>query len=184
MTILDDARAGMNPDIRPQDDLFGHVNGRWLDETEIPADRSSWGPFVQLADAAEQHVKEIIEELAQAQGDDLDEDARKIGDLYASSAEHGGDPRNVYKVGLNTTRLLMALGDVTCAWLLLRSYARSRVRLLLWSGVCFAGLTVNNVLLFIDRILLPSTVDLGTWRLLAALVALLPLLYGLVWEDQ
>ena len=40
----------MNPDIRPQDDLFGHVNGRWLDETEIPSDRSSWGPFVQLAD--------------------------------------------------------------------------------------------------------------------------------------
>jgi alkylation response protein AidB-like acyl-CoA dehydrogenase len=46
--------------------------------------------------------------------------ATMVGDLYASSAEHGGDPRNVYKVGLNTTRLLMALGDVTCAWLLLR----------------------------------------------------------------
>ena len=41
-------------------------------------------------------------------------------DLDASSVEHGGNPRNVYKVGLNTTRLLMALGDVTCAWLLLR----------------------------------------------------------------
>ena len=46
VSILDDARPGMNPDIRPQDDLFGHVNGRWLDETEIPSDRSSWGPFV------------------------------------------------------------------------------------------------------------------------------------------
>ena len=54
MSILDDAREGMNPDIRPQDDLFGHVNGRWLDEVEIPSDRSSWGPFVELADAAEQ----------------------------------------------------------------------------------------------------------------------------------
>ncbi len=80
----------MNPDIRPQDDLFGHVNGRWLDETEIPSDRSSWGPFVQLADAAEQHVKEIITELAErtANGDLAGaadaEDARKIGDLYAS----------------------------------------------------------------------------------------------------
>ncbi|MGA8845633.1 MAG: M13-type metalloendopeptidase [Nocardioides sp.] len=93
MSILDDARQGMNPDIRPQDDLFGHVNGRWLDETEIPADRSSWGPFVQLADTAEQHVKEIITELAErtANGDGADladaadaEDARKIGDLYAS----------------------------------------------------------------------------------------------------
>ncbi|WP_174813032.1 M13 family metallopeptidase [Nocardioides psychrotolerans] len=72
----------MNLDIRPQDDLFGHVNGRWLDEVEIPSDRSSWGPFVQLADVAEQHVHTIIEELAA--GEPRDEDARKIGDLYAS----------------------------------------------------------------------------------------------------
>ena len=90
MTILDDARPGMNPDIRPQDDLFGHVNGRWLDETEIPSDRSSWGPFVQLADAAESHVKDIIESLAagvstsSTTGAPPDEDARKIGDLFAS----------------------------------------------------------------------------------------------------
>src|SRR4051794_25557730 len=76
----------MNPDIRPQDDLFGHVNGRWLVETEIPSDRSSWGPFVQLADAAEEQVHAIIEDLARkvANGEDVDEDARKIGDLFAS----------------------------------------------------------------------------------------------------
>ncbi len=84
----------MDLDIRPQDDLFGHVNGRWLEETEIPADRSSWGPFVQLADAAEQHVKEIITELGeraasgaaidQGEGSTDAQDARKIGDLYAS----------------------------------------------------------------------------------------------------
>ena len=86
MTTLDDAREGMNPDIRPQDDLFGHVNGRWLDETEIPSDRSSWGPFVQLADIAEEQVHAIIEELARRveAGEDVDEDARKIGDLFAS----------------------------------------------------------------------------------------------------
>ena len=54
----------MDHDIRPQDDLFGHVNGRWLAETEIPSDRSSWGPFVQLADVAEAQVREIIEGLA------------------------------------------------------------------------------------------------------------------------
>ena len=53
MSILEDAREGMDTAIRPQDDLFGHVNGRWLAETEIPSDRSSWGPFVQLADVAE-----------------------------------------------------------------------------------------------------------------------------------
>ncbi|MFC4785793.1 M13 family metallopeptidase [Nocardioides sp. MAHUQ-72] len=87
MSILDEAREGMNPAIRPQDDLFGHVNGRWLDETEIPSDRSSWGPFVQLADAAEEQVHRIIEDLAAAvtRGDEgLGDDARKIGDIFAS----------------------------------------------------------------------------------------------------
>ena len=84
MSTLDDAREGMDLDTRPQDDLFGHVNGRWLAEEEIPSDRSSWGPFIQLADAAEQHVKEIIEELAEADADSLSEDARKIGDLFSS----------------------------------------------------------------------------------------------------
>jgi putative endopeptidase len=84
VSTLDDAREGMDLDIRPQDDLFGHVNGRWLVEEEIPSDRSSWGPFVQLADAAEQHVKDIIEELAAADPETLSDDARKIGDLYSS----------------------------------------------------------------------------------------------------
>jgi putative endopeptidase len=87
VSTLDEAREGMNPDIRPQDDLFGHVNGRWLDEVEIPSDRSSWGPFVQLADAAEEQVHRIIEDLAAAvtRGDEgLGEDARKIGDIFAS----------------------------------------------------------------------------------------------------
>ena len=64
MSILDDAREGMDTAIRPQDDLFGHVNGRWLEQVEIPSDRSSWGPFVELADVAEQQVRAIIEELA------------------------------------------------------------------------------------------------------------------------
>ena len=73
----------MDPDIRPQDDLFGHVNGRWLRETEIPSDRSSWGPFVMLADTAEQQVRDIIEELA-ARGGEPGSDEQKIGDLFAS----------------------------------------------------------------------------------------------------
>ncbi|MFZ2501899.1 MAG: M13-type metalloendopeptidase [Nocardioides sp.] len=82
MTILDDAREGMNPAIRPQDDLFGYVNGTWLDTAEIPSDRSSWGPAATLAERAEQQVHAIIEELAadsSAAGD-----SRKIADLYAS----------------------------------------------------------------------------------------------------
>ncbi|MDO9455188.1 M13 family metallopeptidase [Nocardioides sp.] len=90
MSILDDAREGMDLGIRPQDDLFGHVNGRWLDTVEIPNDRSSWGPFIQLADAAEAQVQTIIEDLAAQPVDPDDpgnpdaEDARKIGDLFAS----------------------------------------------------------------------------------------------------
>ena len=87
MSILDDARPGMDPAIRPQDDLFGHVNGTWLATEEIPSDRSSWGPFVILSDEAEQQVRAIIEELAQraADGDDsLTDEQRKIATLYAS----------------------------------------------------------------------------------------------------
>jgi endothelin-converting enzyme/putative endopeptidase len=84
VTILDDARPGMNLDIRPQDDLFGHVNGTWLEEIEIPADRASWGPFVMLADAAEEQVREIIEDCAAGRVGAADDDSRKIGDLFAS----------------------------------------------------------------------------------------------------
>jgi putative endopeptidase len=83
VTILDDARPGMNLDLRPQDDLFGHVNGTWLEETEIPSDRASWSPFVILADAAEQQVHAIIEACAAGEVEGGD-DTRKIGDLFAS----------------------------------------------------------------------------------------------------
>ena len=50
-------------------------------------------------------------------------------------------------------------------------------------SLCFAGLSVNNLLLVLDRIVYATSMDLSTWRLVAALVALLPLLYGLIWED-
>lgn len=79
---------------------------------------------------------------------------------------------------------LCALTSLLCTWLLLRSFFVNRYRLLLWSGLCFAGLSVNNVLLVIDRLILPSAVDLSTWRLAASLIALLPLLYGLIWEEE
>ena len=87
MSTLDDAREGMDPDIRPQDDLFGHVNGRWLETTEIPADKGSWGSFVHLADAAEEQVRAIIEGLAErvvAGEEGLGDDAMRIACLYAS----------------------------------------------------------------------------------------------------
>ncbi len=87
MSTLDDAREGMDPDIRPQDDLFGHVNGRWLETAEIPADKGSWGSFVQLADDAEKQVHAIIEGLAErvvAGEEGLGDDAMRIACLYAS----------------------------------------------------------------------------------------------------
>ena len=74
---------------------------------------------------------------------------------------------------------LCALTAFSCAWLLLRGYWRNRSQLLLWSGLCFVGLTLNNVLLIVDRLVFPQF-DLLTWRLSAALVAVLLLLYGLV----
>ncbi|PWF43996.1 DUF5985 family protein [Massilia glaciei] len=82
-----------------------------------------------------------------------------------------------------TIYALCALTALACACLILRSYYQSKYRLLLWSGLCFAGLFINNLILMIDRLMLPAT-DLSTWRLLAALGALLPLLYGLILEDE
>lgn len=78
---------------------------------------------------------------------------------------------------------LCALTSFTCAWLLLRSYFRNGYRVLFWSGLCFVGLSVNNALLVLDKLVF-ETIDLSVWRLAAALVALLLLLYGLIYEDK
>lgn len=76
---------------------------------------------------------------------------------------------------------LCALTSIGCAVLLLRGYARSRFRLLLWSGLCFVGLALNNVLLFIDIRVMPE-IDLSVWRTVPAVVGVAILLYGLIWE--
>ena len=80
--MLDDAREGMDHDVRIQDDLFGHVNGGWLATADIPPDRAAWGPFVALADEAERRVREIIEDCAHDKVEGAE--AGKIGDLFAS----------------------------------------------------------------------------------------------------
>jgi len=79
---------------------------------------------------------------------------------------------------------LCALTSVTCFVLLWRSWRASGARLLFWSALCFGALSVNNVLLVIDRVFLPAEVDLSMWRLVAALVAVLLLLFGLIWEED
>jgi hypothetical protein len=79
--------------------------------------------------------------------------------------------------------LLCAVAAFLCAVLLLRAYWRGRYRLLLWSGLCFAGLTVNNLILVIDKLVLPGG-DLSIWRTSVALLAMAVLLYGLIWEAE
>ncbi|KJL39552.1 Neutral endopeptidase [Microbacterium ginsengisoli] len=81
-----DLRSGLelgelSTEIRPQDDLFRHVNGAWLDRTAIPDDKARWGSFHLIAERAEKDVAAIITESQQAEPGT---EARKIGDLYAS----------------------------------------------------------------------------------------------------
>lgn len=74
---------------------------------------------------------------------------------------------------------LCILTSLACTWLLLRGYRRTGFRLLFWSGLCFAAMSVNNVMLLLDKIFLPH-VDLMPWRLGSALLAVSLLLYGLI----
>ncbi|WP_454167716.1 M13 family metallopeptidase [Microbacterium lacticum] len=71
----------LSPGVRPQDDLFRHVNGAWLERTEIPEDKARWGSFHLIAEQAEHDVRTIIEESTDAEAGT---EARKIGDLYTS----------------------------------------------------------------------------------------------------
>lgn len=77
---------------------------------------------------------------------------------------------------------MCTLTALVCAGLLLQTYARSKYRLLLWSGLCFAGLAVNNLLLVFDKLVVSQ--DLSLWRSGTALAAMCVLLYGLVWDAE
>lgn len=78
---------------------------------------------------------------------------------------------------------LCALTAFLCTWLLLQAYRQSGYRLLLWGGLCFTGLTLNNILLVIDKVYVPG-IDLSMWRLSTALISMLILLYGLIWDTE
>jgi hypothetical protein len=87
--------------------------------------------------------------------------------------------------------ILCALTSLACALLLWRGYSRSRApaggggpRFLLWACLCFAMLAVNNVLLFVDKVVLPTQVDLTLWRSMAGVVGVLLLNYGLIWDAE
>lgn len=75
------------------------------------------------------------------------------------------------------------LTTLLCAILLLRAWFRVRNRLLLWSSLCFVGLTIDNILVLGDMVLFPS-IDLYTYRLASAAISISLLLFGLIWERQ
>lgn len=80
-------RGPVDPRVRPQDDLFGHINNHWLESVEIPADRGRYGAFDVLRERAEEHVRVLIEEVsAQVESGELaaDDVAGKVGALYRS----------------------------------------------------------------------------------------------------
>jgi hypothetical protein len=86
----------------------------------------------------------------------------------------------------NAIYILCTLTSIVCAVLLIRSYLKTRARLLLWSSLCFIGLMANNFLLFLDKVVWPE-VDLPplvVGRNLAALIGLSLLVFGLIWDSE
>ena len=79
--------------------------------------------------------------------------------------------------------LMCAVTSVLCASLLWFKFRRNRIPLLFWSGICFAGFACSNVLLFVDLVLLPASVNLLFFRTLPTLIGLGSLIWGLVWES-
>ena len=79
--------------------------------------------------------------------------------------------------------VIAVISSGACAVLLFRGYLRRRVRLLMWSSVCFVGLTINNVALFVDLVVLPD-IDLRLARLIPALLGMTVLLIGFIWDSD
>ena len=96
--------------VRPQDDLFGHVNGRWLADYSIPADRATDGAFRSLYDRAEAQVRELITELATA-GTESGTDEQRVGDLYASFLDEEQVARRGVQPLLDELGLIDAAAD-------------------------------------------------------------------------
>lgn len=78
---------------------------------------------------------------------------------------------------------LCAATSILCVVMLFRGYRASRTYLLFWACLCFTGLAINNLLLFVDLIILPD-IDLSVWRLGIAVAAMSALLFGLIWESK
>jgi putative endopeptidase len=90
----------LDPTVRPQDDLFRHVNGKWIDRTEIPSDKARYGSFYILAEETEKAVREIIEEASSAEPGT---EERKFGDVYASFM----DEKRIQQLGARPLKPLL-----------------------------------------------------------------------------
>jgi Family of unknown function (DUF5985) len=80
--------------------------------------------------------------------------------------------------------VLAVLASLACTLLLYRGYRNTRLRILLWSALCFVCLTINNLLVFVDLIVLPETVDLRVLRHATALTGMAFLLYGFIRDSE
>jgi hypothetical protein len=80
--------------------------------------------------------------------------------------------------------VLCAVTSIVCAAMLLRGYRATRTRLLFWASLCFVFLAINNVILYLDLVVLPPRIDLFWYRNVAALIGMLLLVFGLTWESR
>jgi hypothetical protein len=78
--------------------------------------------------------------------------------------------------------VLCAITSFLCAWLLYRSYWKSGARLLLWSSCCFFFFLLNNIMVIVDLVLTGKNVDLSIYRILPALLGVMVMIYGFVWD--
>jgi len=92
-------------------------------------------------------------------------------------------PTSAGTLAAEAVYVLCMLTCLVCAILLGMGYRRTKAPLLLWSSLCFALLTLNNLLLFLDIVVFPS-VDLGPLRDWSALLAMAVLVFGLIWNSD
>lgn len=80
--------------------------------------------------------------------------------------------------------ILCFITSFTCAVMLMRAYRKTQSRMLFWSQICFWGLALNNILLFIDLVVTPPDVDLSPLRTFVGFISVSLLVYGLIMESK
>jgi len=147
---------GFDPAVRAQDDLFRAANGGWMKATEIPADKSEYGAFIQLRDLSDKRVRAIVDELA-TQQHPSGSVAQKVGAFYASFM----NTEAIDKAGLAPVKPLLAEIDAIkslkelAAWQG-RMQGRLETPVQLWVMGDFKEPTVNRALTWQGGLGLPD----------------------------